>query len=97
MRSHEAAHTSLDGEHARNDRWQEAQRLDGHFISTYAEDNPRREDIAETFLLYLSIRHRADRITEELRTTVEATVPNRLKYFDSMELKLHPLCGPLEV
>jgi hypothetical protein len=88
---HEAAHTSLDGEHARHDRWQEAQRLDAHFISTYAKDNPYREDVAETFLLYLAVRYRADRISDELRTTVETTVPNRLKYFDSLELKLHPL------
>ncbi|MGE3190981.1 MAG: hypothetical protein AB7N90_14970 [Vicinamibacterales bacterium] len=60
---HEAAHTSLDAAHANAAGWVAAQRADPDFISTYARDNPTREDIAESFLPFLAARHRADRIT----------------------------------
>ena len=55
---HEASHTSLDQTHAANERWLTAQRLDVEFISKYARDNPRREDIAESFLLFVALRYR---------------------------------------
>ena len=87
---HEAAHTSLDEDHAENSRWIEAQRMDEGFISDYARDNPRREDIAETFLLFLAWKYRADRISPELKETIEKTVPHRLRYFEALELDLHP-------
>jgi hypothetical protein len=59
---HEAAHTSLDNPHATAPGWVSAQRTDSDFISTYARDNPTREDIAESFLPYLAVRYRGDRI-----------------------------------
>ncbi len=64
---HEAAHTSLDGTHAASPGWLSAQISDPEFISTYARDNPDREDVAESFLTYLAIRFRADRIDSELK------------------------------
>jgi hypothetical protein len=88
---HEAAHTSLDATHANNDRWQTAQRLDGEFISQYARDNPGREDVAESFLLYVALRYRRDRIPNDLAETIETTMPNRLKYFDSLEIDMRPI------
>ena len=88
---HEAAHTSLDATHANNDRWQTAQRLDGEFISQYARDNPGREDIAESFLLYVALRYRRDRIANDLAETIETTMPNRIQYFDSLELDMRPI------
>ena len=83
---HEASHTSLDAYHAKNPRWVQAQKEDPTFISTYARDNPDREDVAETFLLYLAVKHRADRISEENKHLILATIPNRIKYFDSLNL-----------
>jgi hypothetical protein len=87
---HEASHTSLDDLHARAPAWLEAQQLDGEFISRYAKDNPSREDIAESYLLHFAVRHRPDRISAELKSIVEKTIPHRLKYFDSLELNLSP-------
>ena len=84
---HEAAHTSLDALHAHADGWLAAQEKDGAFISTYARDNPYREDIAESFLLYFALRHRADRISENLKEVVNETIPNRLAYFDNQEFE----------
>ena len=68
-------------------RWLAAQEKDGAFISTYARDNPYREDIAESFLLYFALRHRADRISENLKEVVNETIPNRLAYFDNQEFE----------
>lgn len=88
---HEAAHTSLDAEHARAAGWLTAQDSDGEFISTYARDNPYREDVAETFLLYLALEHRRDRISDTLAQTIETVVPNRVAYFGAQPLDLYPI------
>ena len=88
---HEAAHTSLDATHAAAPGWLAAQSSDPTFISTYARDFPSREDIAESFVPYLAIRYRADRISEELRATIQTTMPNRIAYFDALALEMHPI------
>jgi len=88
---HEAAHTSLDSRHALSSSWRAAQSADPTFISTYARDNPNREDIAESFLPYLAIRLRADRITADLKARIEETIPNRISYFDNLNLDLRPV------
>lgn len=88
---HEAAHTSLDAAHAAALGWVAAQNADPTFISTYARDNPGREDIAESFLPYLAVRYRADRISEVLFQTIVGTMPNRIAYFDGLGLDMHPI------
>jgi hypothetical protein len=88
---HEAAHTSLDAAHAAAPGWLAAQDADGTFISTYARDFPNREDIAESFLPYLAIRYRSDRITPSLADTIRRTIPNRVAYFDSQRFDLFPI------
>lgn len=92
---HEACHTSLDADHANAPGWTAAQAADPDFISTYARDNPTREDIAETYLLYLALRYRPDRISRSLAATIARTVPNRIKYFDSLGLDLRPFYQPV--
>lgn len=87
---HEATHTSLDATHAASSGWLDAQKKDPTFISTYARDNPTREDVAETFLLYLAVTHRKDRISSELEKTVTTTIPNRIKYLNIQSWDLHP-------
>ncbi|MEZ4699468.1 MAG: T9SS type A sorting domain-containing protein [Rhodothermales bacterium] len=90
---HEASHTSLDAYHAAAPGWVAAQQADGDFISTYARDNPTREDIAETFLTYLAVRIRPEQISTSLYDTIQATVPNRIAYFDSLKLDMYPMLG----
>lgn len=92
---HEASHTSLDADHASAPGWLAAQAADGTFISTYARDNPTREDIAESFLPYLALRFRLDRISQGLADTFVQTIPNRIAYFDSQSFAMHPLLPPL--
>ena len=88
---HEAAHTSLDASYASAPSWLAAQAADGEFISTYARDFPDREDVAESFLPYLSIRYRSDRISQPLADTIMQTIPNRIDYFDGQPLDMYPL------
>ena len=88
---HEAAHTSLDAAHAASPGWLAAQEADPTFISDYARSFPAREDIAESFLPWLAVRYRGDRIDDELRTMILDAIPNRLAYFDALVLDLHPI------
>ena len=87
---HEGSHTSLDADHARSSGWLNAQMTDNHFISTYARDNSGREDVAETFIVFLAVERLGDRLTPEQKETIEDTVPNRLEYFRNSELDLFP-------
>ncbi|MCG6955333.1 MAG: hypothetical protein LJF04_05005 [Gemmatimonadetes bacterium] len=88
---HEATHTSLDSLVTADPDWQTAQNGDGTFISTYARDNPTREDVAESFLPYLAIRYRADRISKGMADTIKATIPHRIDFFDQLSLDVHPI------
>ena len=85
---HEAAHTSLDSYHANNEEWLNAQLEDGNFISTYAQEHPFREDIAESFLPYFALKYRSDRISTELAKIISTTIPNRIKYFEKQDFGL---------
>ena len=88
---HESAHSSLDSYHANNPDWLLAQKLDCNFISDYAKQHPAREDIAESYLTYLAVRYRSDRISPELKTMIESAIPNRIKYFDSQKFNMYPI------
>lgn len=88
---HEGVHTSLDSTHADAPGWLAAQTADPTFISTYARDYPDRDDLAESFSAWLAVRHRRDRITEGMADTITAAIPNRLAYFDSLDLNLCPV------
>ena len=88
---HEASHTSLDSYHAESEGWLQAQDRDCEFISVYARDYPIREDIAESYLPYLAIRYRSDRISEDLKKKIEDAIPNRIKYFDDQNFNMYPI------
>lgn len=90
---HEAAHTSLDFAHAASSGWKTAQSKDGNFISTYARDNPTREDIAESFLPWLMVKYRASKISTADFNKITQTIPNRLAYFDNQSFNLYPFFG----
>lgn len=91
---HEAAHTSLDAAHASSPGWLAAQLADPNFISDYARDNPTSEDIAESFLPYLAVRYRSDRISQSLADTITNTIPNRIAYFDHQNFDMFPIQVP---
>lgn len=88
---HEATHTSLDALHSTSIGWLEAQNLDGGFISNYAEEFPEREDMAESFLMWLAVRHLRHRISTEDYELITLSIPNRLNYFDGIDCDLFPV------
>lgn len=88
---HEGAHSSLDSYHANDPDWLLAQKLDCNFISDYAKEYSVREDVAESYLPYLAIRYRSDRISAELKSKIESTIPNRIKYFDAQQFSMYPI------
>lgn len=87
--AHEAGHASLDSTHAQTPDWLVAQTADGNFISDYARDHPEREDIAESFLSWLALRHRSARISRPYERAILETIPNRIAYFDRY-IEAHP-------
>ena len=89
---HESSHTSLDSYHRSAEEWIRAVKADnGNFISEYARDNPKREDIAETFPICFAIKYKSDRLRDEIVEKIYKTIPNRISYcnkvFDSFESK----------
>ncbi|MBK8044239.1 MAG: T9SS type A sorting domain-containing protein [Haliscomenobacter sp.] len=90
---HEAAHTSLDFSHGASSGWITAQNKDVNFISTYARDNPTREDIAESFLPWLMVKYKSSKISTADFNKITQTIPNRLAYFDSQAFNLYPFFG----
>ena len=88
---HEAAHTSLDATHANAPGWVAAQEADAVSISTYARDFQSREDIAESFVTYIAVKYRSDRISKGLADTIHQTIPNRIEYFDKQSFNMFPL------
>lgn len=89
--AHEASHTSLDAAHARAAGWVKAQKADGKFISYYACDNPEREDIAESFVSYLAVAYRSNRISAATGQSINGTIPNRIAYFNNQPLDMYPI------
>lgn len=89
---HEASHTSLDNAHAASSGWLAAQSSDKNFISTYARDNPNREDIAESFLTWIMVRQCTLRIQLYMQDTIKKVIPARLDYFDKQNINLLPVC-----
>jgi len=88
---HEAAHTSLDAYHAESIGWLQAQIKDCEFISSYARDYPKREDIAESYLPYFALRYRPERISEFYKKNIMDAMPNRVQYFDEQIIDMYPI------
>jgi len=62
-----------------------------NFISTYAKDNPIREDLAETFLMWLATRQQPRRISQQTYEKISAYIPNRLIFLDKQNLPMSPV------
>ncbi len=85
---HEATHTSLDARFASSPGYLAAREADPAFISGNARNFPDREDLAETFLLYLAITEYEDRLDPDDVAAIRAGIPNRIAFFDQQNLDL---------
>ncbi|SEO62100.1 hypothetical protein SAMN05216388_101599 [Halorientalis persicus] len=88
---HEGTHASLDGEHTTSSGWKSAQKSDPTFITSYAERNPAREDLAASFVAWIAVRHLDGRVPREDIETIKETIPNRLRYLDRQNFSMAPL------
>ena len=95
---HEAAHTSLDPDFlgaVDPALWRKAQSHDMTFISTYAEDNPEREDIAESYgAYYIWALHRDSGLFSAEAELISAAIPGRIAYFESLGPQFGPSLSP---
>jgi len=66
--------------------WTQAVLNDDQFISTYAQDYPDREDLAEFLLLYIAIKYFPDRINVDTYNNLLSTSLNRVQFLDSLRL-----------
>ena len=87
---HEGGHTSLDP-HYYDSKWECAQEADVNFISTYAKDHPYREDHAESFLMWMALRYRPERISKDVQDKIKKAIPNRLQYYDDQSFSVYPV------
>ena len=39
----------------------------------------------------MALRHRPDRVSENIKNIIAATIPNRLNYFDNQNFDLYPV------
>jgi hypothetical protein len=88
---HEGTHTSLDAAHRSSAGWISAQQQDADFISDYARANPNTEDLAESFGMWVALRLRSDRLSQQLIDTIRGRMPNRLRYLDAQGFSLSPM------
>ena len=91
---HESGHASLDwawGGSVKSSEWKKAAKADNKFISKYASQYPRREDVAETINWWVAVRCKPDTISKSNYKKIIETIPNRLKYLDGLNYETYPL------
>ena len=91
---HEAGHTSLDwdwGGVINKSQWYKAAKKDKEYISEYAKQYPKSEDVAESIVAWIAVRYRLDRISNGNAEIILKTIPNRLKFFDEQNFDMYPL------
>lgn len=88
---HEAVHATFERDHAKSAKWVQAQQQDLGFITTYAQKYHTMEDLAESFLFYLAVRYKPDRISDEIYQTVSTTIEHRINYFDTLNIEVYPM------
>jgi hypothetical protein len=81
---HEAAHATLEKDHAEAAKWLEAQRKDGGFITKYAARLPLKEDLPESALFAYALLKFPGRLPAKVEASIREVMPNRLAYFEAL-------------
>ncbi len=90
MLLHEGTHAALDYLYDNGD-WFTERNKDSKFVSKYAYDNPNREDISETFAIWLALRNKENRLSTEDYNKVTTGLANRIAYLNSLEFDIYPI------
>ena len=73
-------------------KWLKARKLDKHYCSNYAKENSV-EDFAESVMCWIGVRYKSHKMNSRLDNVnkINQFIPNRLKFFDELNLKVHPI------
>lgn len=78
---HESVHATLDSTYLSDPAWQRAQRRDGGFVTEYAQNNPGKEDMAESALFAWAMLQHPGRLPSNVERQARQIMPNRLGFF----------------
>lgn len=81
---HESVHTSLDDLYGDSPEWKAAQAADGNFLTAYARQAPKGEDLAETALYAYALLYHPDRISAADADAWRELVPNRIAFIETI-------------
>ena len=91
---HELVHASLDWHWGKKsieeDKWLNAISADKYYVSNYAWENPKQEDLAETVLWWYASRCKVDRISKKNNEKINKFLTNRFKYLDDQNYETYP-------
>lgn len=87
---HESAHVALDPIFSGDPDWRSNQALDGDFITNYAAEKPKKEDIAESALFAWTMLFHPGRLPKDVEASVRDIMPNRLEYLSNMLKDFEP-------
>ena len=87
---HESTHAALDYLY-KDGKWNTNRDKDPQFISEYAANNPNREDISESFVIYTLLAYKSGRISKEVSEKIRKAITHRMKFYDNMKLNMHPI------
>ena len=88
---HEAIHVALEAEHARSEGWLQAQKEDRAFITQYAEQQPKKEDLPEFALFAYTYFKHPERLPQRVQDELAQKMPNRLKYLQQVMATWGPI------
>jgi len=73
-------------------KWLKARKLDKHYCSNYAKENSV-EDFAESVMCWIGVRYKSHKMNSRFDNVkkINRFIPNRLKFFDELNLKVHPI------
>ena len=86
---HELAHNLYDLKKLKK-KWKETRKLDKKlYCSKYGKQNAN-EDFAESILCWIGVRYKSNEIDKSDLVQINQFIPNRLKFFDDLNLNMHP-------
>ena len=77
---HESVHATLDAIYLQNNQWTLAQQKDNAFITVFAENNPNKEDLAETTLFVYTLINFPERLPDNVSAWMTANIANRTDF-----------------
>lgn len=90
---HESVHASLDPLYRSSPEWVAAQEKDGTFITRYAAEHPRGEDLAESALFAYGLIRYPGRIPPVDSEVIATAIPNRISVIAKI-LNTQPKVAP---